>query len=59
MGTAGPPELQEHLADKAFWEELGWTREYRKAQPLREVRDRLLIISLIRREEQARSRRGR
>ena len=59
MGTPGPPELQEHLTDQAFWKELGWTREYRRSRPHREVADRMLIISMIRREEHARASRSR
>lgn len=56
MGTAGPPELQEFLVDREFYRELGWSAEYRKSRPLRQVQDYAAIISVIRREEEARAR---
>jgi len=59
MGSEGPPELQEFLADREFFKELGWTAEYRRTRPLRQVEDYALIISMIRREEQARANRHR
>lgn len=55
MGSQGPPELDEFLADREFWKELGWSREYRLSRPHRQVADYALIISMIRREEQARA----
>jgi hypothetical protein len=59
MGTEGPPELQEFLTDREFFRELGWTPEYRKSRPRKQVEDYALMISMIRREEQARANRRR
>jgi hypothetical protein len=55
MGTQGPPELGEFLTDREFWQQLGWSREYRLSRPHQQVEDYALIISMIRREEQARA----
>jgi hypothetical protein len=59
MGTEGPPELTEFLTDREFWQQLGWTREYRLSRPRRQTEDYALIISLIHREEQVRANRRR
>lgn len=59
MGTAGPPELDEFLTDREFWQQLGWDREYRLSRPRRQVEDYRLIISMIHREEAAQAARRR
>jgi hypothetical protein len=59
MGTQGPPELDEFLTDREFWQQVGWTREYRLTRPRRQVEDYTLMISMIHREEQARAARRR
>jgi hypothetical protein len=56
MGTSPPPELEEFLVEREFFRELGWTRGVPLGdQPHKRVEDYSLFISMIRREEQARS----
>lgn len=59
MGTPGPPELGEFITDREFWKELGWSREYRKSRPHREVAAYSTIIQMIHREEAAQASRRR
>ena len=58
MGTEGPEVLQDFLMEQEFWQRLGLSREALEDRPHREVADYSLIITLIRREEQARQRRA-
>jgi hypothetical protein len=55
MGTPGPEVLTDFLTERAFWKELGLSREDLQGRPHREIADYSLIISMIRREENRRN----
>jgi hypothetical protein len=54
MGTPGPRILQDFRAERAFWQQLGLTREAARERSWQEMRDYALIIQLEQREENKR-----
>ena len=58
MGTEGPPVLQDFLMEQEFWRRFGATSQDLENWPHRKVTDYSLIITLIRREEDAQQRKA-